>query len=66
MSEETANFTFNAEDIFTDIPDDPDNVNMTIPPEILEKMGWKEGDVLSVEWSEGQIVLSKKEENVEG
>ena len=65
MSEETANFTFNAEDIFTDIPDDPDNVNMTIPPEILEKMGWKEGDVLSVEWSEGQIVLSKKEENVE-
>jgi len=66
MSEETANFTFKAEDIFTDIPDDPNNVNMTIPPEILEKMGWKEGDVLSVEWSEGQIVLSKKEENVEG
>ena len=65
MSEETANFTFNAEDIFSDIPDDPNNVNMTIPPEILEKMGWKEGDVLSVEWSEGQIVLSKKEENVE-
>ena len=32
---------FNVEDIFEDIPGDPDNVIMKIPPEILERK-WME------------------------
>lgn len=51
--------TFKAEEIFEDIPGDPDNVMMKIPPEILEKQGWKEGDTLNVKVEEGAIVISK-------
>ena len=32
--------TYKVEDIFEDIEGDPENVNMTIPPEISERMGW--------------------------
>jgi frataxin-like iron-binding protein CyaY len=61
MSEEK--FEYKAEDIFQEIPDDPDNVLMTIPPEILESQGWKEGDNLKIEWGDqGSIVISKIEE----
>lgn len=51
--------TFNVEDIFEDIPGDPDNVIMKIPPEILESTGWKEGDTLNVEIEDGAIVITK-------
>jgi formylmethanofuran dehydrogenase subunit D len=51
--------TFLAEEIFEDIPGDPDNVIMKIPPEILERNGWKEGDTLNIELQDGAIVISK-------
>lgn len=51
--------TFNAEDIFEDIPGDPDNVIMKIPPEVLESTGWKEGDTLTVTLEDGAIHISK-------
>jgi formylmethanofuran dehydrogenase subunit D len=51
--------TFNAEDIFEDIPGDPDNVIMKFPPELLEQTGWKEGDTLNVEIENGAIVIRK-------
>lgn len=51
--------TFNAEDIFEDIPGDPDNVIMKIPPEVLESTGWKEGDTLTVTLENGAIHISK-------
>jgi AbrB family looped-hinge helix DNA binding protein len=54
-----AQTTYTVEDIFTDIPDDPDNVLMTIPPEIMENMGWKEGDVLDVSAENGGLILVK-------
>lgn len=58
----TKQFTYKVEDIFEDIEGDEDNVLMTIPPEILELQGWKEGDTLKVEWGDnGSIVISKKE-----
>lgn len=64
MSEEK--IEYKAEDIFQDIPDDPDNVLMTIPPEILESQGWKEGDNLRIEWGDqGSIVITKIEESNE-
>ncbi len=50
---------FNAEDIFEDIPGDPDNVVMKIPPEVLEQTGWKEGDTLNIKLEDGAIVISK-------
>jgi len=50
---------FNVEDIFEDIPGDPDNVIMKIPPEILERNGWNTGDTLNVEIQDGAIVISK-------
>ena len=54
------NLTFLAEEIFEDIPGDPDNVMMKIPPEILERNGWKEGDTLTINLEDGAIVISKE------
>ena len=51
--------TFLAEEIFEDIPGDPDNVMMKIPQEILERNGWKEGDTLNIKVEDGAIVISK-------
>lgn len=50
---------FNVEDIFEDIPGDPDNVIMKIPPEILESNGWTTGDTLNIELQDGAIVIRK-------
>ena len=52
--------TFLAEEIFEDIPGDPDNVIMKIPPEILERTGWKEGDTLNIKVEDGAIIISKE------
>jgi hypothetical protein len=51
--------TFNVDDIFEDIPGDPDNVIMKIPPEIIKHTGWQEGDTLNVEIVDGAVVISK-------
>jgi hypothetical protein len=56
---ENKNLTFNAEDIFEEIPGDPDNVILKFPPELLEQTGWKEGDTLNINIEEGAIVISK-------
>ena len=56
--------TYKVEDIFQDIEGDPDNVNMNIPPEISERMGWIEGDILKITVEDGQISISKKEPDV--
>ncbi len=53
------NLTFNAEDIFEEIPGDPDNVMLKFPPELLEQTGWKEGDTLNIKLEDGAIVISK-------
>jgi len=53
--------TYKVEDIFTDIPGDPDNVLMTIPPELMEDWGWKEGDDIDVSAENGSLVLVKIE-----
>jgi hypothetical protein len=51
--------TFKVDDIFEDIPGDPDNVIMKIPPEIIEHTGWKEGDTLDIEIEDGAIIIKK-------
>ena len=58
----TKEFIYKVEDIFQDIPGDSENVNFTIPPEIMEAQGWKEGDNLKIEWGDqGSIVITKLE-----
>lgn len=52
-------FEFNAEDIFEDIPGDPDNVLLKFPPELLSQTGWKEGDVLDITEEDGAIIIKK-------
>ena len=51
--------TFLTEELFEDIPGDPDNVIMKLPPELCEQMGWKEGDTLNIEVEDGAMVISK-------
>jgi Antidote-toxin recognition MazE, bacterial antitoxin len=51
--------TFKVEEIFEDIPGDPDNVLMKIPPELLERNGWKEGDTLNITIEDGAILIEK-------
>ena len=53
------NKTYTLEDIFEDIPGDPNNVIMKIPPELCEKMGWKEGDTINIKAENGRIILQK-------
>lgn len=50
---------YNAEDIFEDIPGDPDNVILKFPPELLEQAGWKEGDTLDIKLEDGAITVTK-------
>lgn len=56
---ENKTLTFNAEDIFEEIPGDPDNVILKFPPELLEQTGWKEGDTLNIQVEDGSIIVSK-------
>ena len=55
----TKMMTYKVEDIFQDIEGDDENVLMTIPPEIRDKMGWKEGDTLKIIKEEGVITITK-------
>lgn len=50
---------FNAEDIFEEIPGDPDNVILKFPPEIIEQTGWQPGDTLDIKLENGAIVVTK-------
>ena len=67
MSEEAKTFTYKVEDIFEDIPDDPKNVKMTIPPEIMESVGLKEGDTIKISYGDqGTVLLEKVEKDTSG
>lgn len=62
MTTEQTSWTYKVEDIFEDIPGDPENVNMTIPPEISEKIGLVPGDTVKVLWGDqGTIIIQKIE-----
>ena len=52
--------TYLAEELFEDIPGDPDNVILKFPPELLEQTGWKEGDTLDITLEDNAIVIVKK------
>jgi hypothetical protein len=53
---------YNVNEIFSDIDGDDDNILMTIPPEILEKMDWVPGDIIKISQDDnGSITMSKKD-----
>jgi bifunctional DNA-binding transcriptional regulator/antitoxin component of YhaV-PrlF toxin-antitoxin module len=59
-------YVYKVEDIFEDIPDDPKNVNMTIPPEIMEQIGITTGDTVKISYGDqGSLIIEKvdKKEN---
>lgn len=68
MNTEQKTWTFKVEDIFEDIPDDPENVNMKIPEEIANAIGLVPGDTVKVLWGDqGTIIIEKiKEEETNG
>jgi hypothetical protein len=51
--------TYLVEEIFQDIPDDPNNVIMNIPPEICEESDIKPGDNLHIEVQDGKMIITK-------
>ena len=44
----TKKFIYNADEIFEEIPGDPESVLLKIPPELAESIGWQPGDTISV------------------
>jgi hypothetical protein len=53
------NKTYLVEELFEDIEGDPDNIIFKIPPEICELQGWKEGDTMHIEATDGQLIIKK-------
>ena len=47
------------EDLFEEIPDDPDNVLMNIPPEVCKAANLKPGDTVIIEQSGTGLVIKK-------
>lgn len=65
MSNQT--WTYKAEDIFEDIPDDLENVNLKIPEEVAEQMGLTPGDSVRILWGDqGTIIIEKIQYDEEG
>lgn len=50
---------FNSDDIFKEIPGDPENIILEFPPEVIKNTGWKEGDVLNITIKDNTIVIKK-------
>tara|TARA_Y100000389_G_C17332990_1_gene449135 strand:+ start:278 stop:475 length:198 start_codon:yes stop_codon:yes gene_type:complete len=64
MTDENKIITYAAEDVFQDIEGDDKNVLMTIPPEIMEKMGWGEGtNIVITTNNDGTVTMTAKEED---
>jgi len=51
--------TYLVEELFEDIPGDPDNVILKIPQEICDAQGWVEGTELDVTAEQGLLILKK-------
>lgn len=57
--------TYTVEELFSDIPDDPDHVLFTIPPEVTESTGWQPGDTLRFEIVDGCLHIEKVDSSTE-
>jgi len=58
--EEQIRLVLNSKEVFSPDPDDPEQMIMAIPPEILKSAGLQEGDELKVSIGDkGTIILEK-------
>ena len=65
MSEKKT-YVYKAEEIFTDIPEDPEHVNMKIPDEVAKEVGLEPGDTVRILWGDkGTVVIEKVTEEEE-
>ena len=55
------NKTYNVDEIFEEIPGDPDNILMNIPEEIRSTMGWEPGDTMIIKMENGGLIIQKDE-----
>lgn len=53
--------TYKTEDIFVDIPNDPDNIYINIPDEIIRELGWSESDTINIKINDNAIILERIE-----
>ena len=51
--------TYRVEELFSDIPDDPANVLLTFPPEVVDQTGWQPGDTLNIEVINGCLHIKR-------
>ena len=57
-------YTYNMEDIFEEIPDDPENIAMKIPPEVAKEVGLEPGDTIKLlVGDKGTLIIEKIEED---
>jgi hypothetical protein len=54
--------TYLYEDIFQDIPDDPDNVLLTIPEEVCNNVGIMPGDRVRIRLEGQSLIIEKVDE----
>ena len=68
MAETTKQWTFKMEDIFEEIPDNPNEILMNIPEEVCNQVGLTPGDNIKILiGDQGTLIIEKldKEKNVE-
>lgn len=51
--------TYTREELFKDIPGDPDHILLTIPTEFADSLGWKENDEVTVDVNNGSLYITK-------
>lgn len=55
--------TYKVDDIFQEIPDDPKNLIMNLPPEICEEVGLEPGDTVKILiGDQGTLIIEKLKE----
>lgn len=57
---------YNADEIFENLNNDPENVTMKIPPEIAEQADIVPGDNLKISWGDqGTVIIEKLKEDTD-
>jgi hypothetical protein len=51
--------TYLVEELFEEIPGDPENLLFNIPAEICEQLGFKEGDTIHFEVQDQKLIFYK-------
>lgn len=62
----TKQYIYKAEEIFEEIPEDPEHVNMKLPDDVAQAAGLEPGDTIRILWGDqGTIIIEKVTEEEE-